>query len=121
MVVGDEVNLAVACRLEEDFDGRLLAEADLEDKPAVGDEQIEGAGDEAAIDGQAIVSGEKRGVRLVVADLDGETLTFGCRNIGGIRRKDVEGLTCERGEQVAFEESDPVFEVIALRIFLCDG
>jgi hypothetical protein len=39
LVIGDEMNLAVACRLEEDFDGRLLAEADLENKPAVRDEQ----------------------------------------------------------------------------------
>ena len=95
MVVGDEVNLAVACRLEEDFDGRLLAEADLENKPAVRDEQIEGVGDEAAVDFKAVVSGEECGVRFMFADFYRESVFFRYRYVWGIGGDDLEALAGE--------------------------
>lgn len=58
--------------VQEAGEGVALTEADLEGQQATGTECVEGAGDEAAEEREAVASGEESEVRFVVADLGRE-------------------------------------------------
>ena len=89
-------------------EGGALAEADLEGEEAAGAEGVEGLGDEAAVEREAVGAGVEGERGFVVADLGGEGGGVGVGDVGRVGDDGVEGR-CFGGqgcEQIAFEEAD---------------
>lgn len=104
--IGSEFDLMEAGEREHSFNGGRLAVSDFGGDETAGDETIEGLGDEAAVDIEAVGAGEEREGGLVVADFDGKGGPVDCGNVWRVGGDDVELLTDEGGEKVAMEESD---------------
>ncbi len=98
---------------EEFAQGMALAESELQRKQAVGAERGVRLRDKAAVDFEAVGSGEERGGWFVVADFEGERGRVGEWDVGWVGDEDVEGLGCwDFVEQVGLHEGDAVGEVV---------
>src|ERR1035441_2883252 len=118
--VGDEFDLAEGGGCQQRGDGFGLAEADFESKEAALDERGEGRGDEAAVDFEAVVSGEEREGGFVVADLDGERGAVGQGNVGRVGGDDLEMLAGDGREQIAFKEPNVAGNAVSSRVLARD-
>ena len=109
---------------EEVLEGVELAEAELEGEEAAGLEGGVGGGEEAAVDVEAVRSGEEGGVGFVLEDFVGQGGGFVEGDVRGVRDDDVEGcegLNQERGEEVGLDEGDAVGEVVTRCVLLSNG
>ena len=82
---------------EEFGEGVALAEADFEGEKAAGAEEIEGLGDEAAVDVEAVGAGVEGERGFVIADLGGEGGGVVEGDVGRVGGDDVEGGGVEGG------------------------
>jgi len=83
-----------------------------------------GGGEEAAVDVEAMRSGEEGGVGFVLEDLVGQGGGFVEGDVGRVGDDDVEGgegLDEGSGEKVGLDEGDAVGQVMARSILLGDG
>ena len=102
---------------EEVEDILALTMADLEREQAVGFERGVGLGDEAAVDVQAVRTGEERGGGLEVADLGMEGRAVGGWDVGRVGDDDIKGrFAGDRAEQIGDEEADAVVERVEHRV-----
>jgi hypothetical protein len=121
---------------EQCGEGVMLAVTDLECEQAVGCKGGAGLGDEAAIDGEAILASEESRAWFVVADLGMEGCAVGFGNVGRVGDEYFvpfsTGFAGGRGfwcialfaqavEQVGFEEGDAAGQVMAGGVFTGDG
>ena len=110
--------------VEEGFEGVELAEAELEGEEAFGFEGCVGGGDEAAVDVEALRTGEEGGVRFVLQDLVGHGGGFVEGDVGRVGDDDVKGwggLELRGGEEIGLEEGDAVAEAEAAGVVFGDG
>ena len=105
------------------MDGGLLTVADFERNETAGDENGEGLRDEAAIDIEAVVSGEESQRWLVVADLYGKGVAVDGGDVWWIGDDDLEALFGDGGEKIAFKEANAVGDLVAVCVLAgnCKG
>ena len=87
---------------------------------AAGHEHGECGRNEAAVDIEAIASGEQSQRRLVVANFHCKRVVIGERDIRRIGNDNVELLPCNGTKQVALKKADAVGDAVQFGILTCD-
>jgi hypothetical protein len=107
---------------EKGCEGVALAVADLEGEKTAGRKGGEGLRDEAAIDGEAVGAGVKRGAGLEVADFGVEGDGVGGGDVGRVGDDGVEESAARDGsEEIGLEEVDAGVDGVGLGVGLGDG
>ena len=109
----DDVDVLKAGVAEQGLNHRGLTETELERKVSAGYEGRMRGGNKTTINIEPVLSAEQGDRRLVFANLRGDQGTIRVGNIGRIGEDDVELLTRDRSQQIAFEKTDVIGHLIA--------
>ena len=99
----------------------MLAASDFNCNEAARDKDSVRLWNEIAVDGEAIVAGEQREFRFVVADFYGKRSAVGICDVWRVGDDDVEGLGRDGREQIALKKTDSIGDGVLLCVGLCDG
>ena len=94
----------------------MLAAAYFKSNEAARDKDSVGLGNEIAVGGESVGTGEQSKFRFVVADLYGKRSAVAFGHIGWVGDDDVEGLARDRCEQIALKKTDSIGDGVLLRV-----